>query len=453
MPDDPNVAVVDAGAPPAAAPAPESNEAKPLFSADKLPSLVRRLMDVTNDGPDKKEEAKEPAKDAKAETAKAEVKADAKSDAKADEKPITLRKPKVSRPALPVIEPAKPAVAAVAAKPDPKWEEALKENEREMLSDAREAAELVPGKYKELPTKVEAFLKKHSDIVNREGFDEQAPDYKAWVEANMPRLNRKEIREIETVRVTGEVRKEQEAKFADLKYDLYRKQKEPEIEQHGQALYNNLVAVGMPDELAEAVKKDGAVKASSAMKLEVEAIGDVCARTADQIKEMVRLTEKDPATGRPLAIEATDPSDPKYAVHERLRAVMDEACSRFQKEAPADKQFVNGRWFVTREEWSRVRPDARGQFWTFSNNQLIEYMKSQVKPQVEAEIAARRKRLEGYGFTRTQAAPAPAAPPPTPPATGNAAPRGAPIPGAAESGAKSDVDPRAAKLLAAWAQT
>jgi hypothetical protein len=451
MPDDaPNVAVVDAGAQPAAA-APTPPATGKLVT-EQYPDLVRRLIDASveeTDKPDKPKEEKPREAPKTAEPAKAEVKA----EPKADEKPITVRRQKVVRPALPVIEPPKPAVAEVAAKPDPKWEEALKENEREMLADAREAAEIVPGKYKELPTKVEAFLKKHSEIVNREGFDESAPDYKAWVEANMPKLSRKEIREIETVRVTREVEGKQEAKFADLKYEMYRKQKEPEIEQHGQALYNNLVAVAMPDELAEAVKKDGAVKASAAMKLEVEAIGDVCARTADQIKEMVRLTEKDPATGRPLATEATDPSDPKYAIHERLRKVMDEACSRFQKEAAADQQLVNGRWFVTREEWGRIRPESRGQYWTFSNAQLIEYMKSQVKPQVEAEIALRRKKLEGYGFTRAQAAAAvKQEPAPKPEPAGNAAPRGAPIPGAGDNGTKPDIDPRAAKVMAAWAQ-
>jgi hypothetical protein len=445
MPDDaPNVAVAAPEAP-AAANAPEP---KPFLPPERMQPLLRQLLDSTpeEEAPAEKPEAPKAAASAKAEPPKTPEKP------AEPEKPIALRKQKIVRPPLPVAESKAPApVVDVTPKPDPKWEEALKENEREMLSDAREAAELLPARYKELPGRVEAFLKKHAEFTKKEGFDEQAPDYKAWVEANMPRLSRKEIREIETVRVKNEVQKENDAKLADLKYDFYRKQKDPEIEFRARQLYGELEAAALPKELAEAIKKDGAEKAASAMKLEADVTVAICRAATDDIKEMIRLTERDPDTGRPLARAADVESDPKFQQHARLRVIMDDICNQFRTGAPVGEQHVNNKWFVTREEWDRIPPAQRGQYWTFNNAQIIERMKQRVPGAVALAIDGERRRLESAGWVRKPTeAPKPSAPPPPP--TGSAAPRGAPIPGGSDKGGASDIDARAQRLAAAWAK-
>jgi hypothetical protein len=445
MPDDaPNVAVAPS---PEAAPAANAPESKPFLPQERMDPLLRRLLDSEAETPTEPEKPQEPAKpEPKAAPAAAAPKTESEP-----EKPIKLRKEKIVRPAVPVAAPPKVELPPEPAKPDPKWEEELKENEREMLSDAREAAELLPARYKELPARVEAFLKKHAEYARKEGFDENAPEFVAWRDANMPRLTRKEIREIETMKVKNEVQKENDAKLNDLKYDFYRKQKEPEIEFRAKQLYGELEASAIPAELAEAIKKDGVEKAASALKLEADTTVAICRAATDDIKEMIRLTEKDPDTGRPLATEARTAADPKWEQHTRLRAIMDDICEGFKKEAPIEQQVVNGKWFATRAEWEAMPKSERHKWWSFNNAQLIDRMKGRVPGAVKLAIDMERKRLEGAGWTRQapKAAPAPAAP--TPPPVSSSAPRSTPIPGASDTPSK-DIDARAARLQAAWSR-
>jgi hypothetical protein len=440
---------------PPVAPASDPKPSTPAYAPDKIPGLMRRLLDSVPDPetaePEKKPEVTPPEKpkaEAPAEPAKPVVTAE-------PEKPIALRKPKLKRPEIPAEAP-KPAAApepVAAPKPDPKWEEGLEENEREMLSDARELEEVMPEKYKGFAARTEKFLRDNAARKAAEDFDEQDPKYQTWLKQAMPALSRKEQREFQEVRVANRVKETTDAKLTELKHQLFVRDQEPKIEQEGRAIFNELAKTSLPEDVAKAVKDEGYEKATATYKLELETAQEILAAATEDIKEFFRVSRVDPETKRALVREATDPSDPKFAQHERLRKIMDDVCSEFRTNAPQEQQLVNGKWFVTRDEWKRIPEAERSKYWTFNNRQIVDQAKRSLKGVIEATIAEKRKRIEGYGWTRAPkpvAAPAAATSKPEP--TTPAAPRGTPIPTAPAGETRPEVDPRAARIAAALTQ-
>ena len=64
-----------------------------------------------------------------------------------------------------------------------------------------------------------------------------------------------------------------------------------------------------------------------------------------------------------------DPTNPKFAQHQRLRQITDDVCDAF-KNSPEGMQPVNGKWFVTKAEWMQIPVARRGEFYTFTNQQI-----------------------------------------------------------------------------------
>lgn len=400
MPDSP--ATLEPAAPPAA-PAADTNA-----QDANVPPLVKWLMDtgITEkaDGtPDKKPD--EPVKPADGKPPAELAKPGDKPADKPVDTPIGLRRQKLARPALPFVEepkPKAPVVPAADAKPDPQWEASLESNEKGMISSAREAEKLFPDKYKGLGSRTENFLKAHAKFISDKGddFDDQSPEYRQFLDKNQPRLSNAEVREIESAIIKADVAKEWQGKHADLQHKLYVRDEEPKVEAEARKIFVDLSNTALPDEVVAAIKKDGYDKAAETYGLEIETAQNVLTAATDDLKEFIRISRKDPETGRPLATIAANPSDPKYQQHARLSVMIKSVCDNFKATAAADQQFQNGKWFVTRDEWNRIRPDQRGQFWTFTNQQLTDRAKAGLKGVVANAIKGRHAEFERYKFKR-----------------------------------------------------
>lgn len=443
--------------PPAEVQPPVASQGAEPQAPDVVPESVKSLLKNLNLDPDEKTRS-EPEKAKNAAPAKQDA-APAKSESKpsaektappaADFQPgLKVRQPKVVRPELPLVETAKPApmVKEEPYKPDPQWEQSLEENEREMLSDARFMEERFPDKYKGLFARTAKFIKEHADFTARDDFDDQSPEYRAWLDKNQPKLTRQEIREIEEVRVADRVRKEYDGKLADVQHKLFVRDVEPKIEADGKTIFAQLSNQSLPDEVIAAIRKDGFEKASQTYGLEIETAQAVLTSATDDIIEFKRITTKDPETGRPLQPIVDDPSNPKYAQHQRLSQMVADISESFKNTAPAQQQLRNGKWFVTRDEWNAIRPDQRHRFWTFTNAELIEAAKQSMKSVVADAIEKKRGYITKLGFTRaprTEQKGQQKSEPPQPTNTPRL-PAATPVPG--ETDALSEIDARAARL-------
>lgn len=396
-----------------------------------------------------------PAKPAATEPAKTEP-----AKAPVAEKPIKVKPAKVA-PAAPV-ETAPPIprredlnktapVAPVAVGPAPAapvvddsvFEKDLHEEEQLLLEDAREAERLFGPKYSRHGEKMLKFLKdsaaKEADV--KAGKIEES-EYRDWYDENRPKLSVKDAREIQNIRAVERAKKELEPKIEQERHARWVDAEAPKAKAKGNEVYNKLASSALPDELAAAIAErtkgitDRAeyVKAVQAAQkdyaLESEVHDAIAQAAAGDIEEFYRLTTENPATRRTLS-----DFDDKNEQHNRIVNMVSGICNEFKATGGADLK-KDGKWFVTREEWTGMAPEQRAPFWTFTNEQLIDRAMANVKGAVNAAVEQRKKWLEDRGFKRTIAAPvvattapvvqpatrtAPPAPRPSPAPSGNAA--------------------------------
>lgn len=422
---------------------------------------MQRLLDTVPDEPREATETPPPREPREPKDPK--VPKDPKAPAAAEpaapaEPPIRLRRPKVERPALPIPRAAAPAIPAAPppAAPDNQWEQKLKANEREMLDDARELEKVMPERYPGFAAKTEKFLRDNAAREATPNFEADSPEHCAWLDANQPKLTTREIREFTERRVAAslepKLRSEYEAKHQTIQHQLFVRDEEPKIEAVGRQTFNDLVRSCVPEDVLTEIGSVGVAKANERFGLEIETATNVLTAATEDIKEFMRLSRRDPQTRRLLAEEVTDPSNPKFSQHERLRQIVDDVCDAFRKTPEGSAPNAQGKWFVTKKEWMDIPAARRGDFYTFTNQQIIDRAKANLKGVVEAAIGQQRQRLEARGWGRKTSAPPVTVPAvPTPPA----APRGGPIPPAPPTPPNPGAGPqdeRAKRIAAAMAK-
>jgi hypothetical protein len=376
---------------------------------------MQRLIDQTSDEPPKEKDEK-PSTPPTAEKPKVDAPA---KDAKTAAPPapaapegggLKVRRDRLKRPELPLVTPptAEPAkTAAIEEKPDPQWEAGLDEEQREVLTDAREAEKLFPEKHKGLAARTAKFLRDDAAFKAKPDFDDQSPEYQQFLAKSQPKLSRAEIRQLEETRLTSKWSQTHKAELGELKHKLFVRDAEPKIEEEGRRVFNELARTALPDEITQALATNRK-EAESTYKLELEIANETLGFIAEEMKEFERLSVKDPETGRYLATPVDDPNHPKYAQHQRLGVMVGNVCEEFKKSAPDDQQVRGGKFFVTRDEWGSIRPDQRHRFWTFTNKEISQRALNATKGFLANQIAKRRSAIEGYGYARPTKAAAPA---------------------------------------------
>lgn len=362
------------------------------------------------------------------------------------EKPIKVsKKPAPKRPELPAAasEPAAPAAAPAAvtpAAPDAKWEESLLDDEKAALEDAR-FAEKVNPKHKGLADKMGKFFRDQKEYLEKHpDADENDPGYKRIL-AQQPALTATDKREISAARIAEPIRKEYDGKLTDLQHELYVRDEEPKVEKEALQIRQHLAFNALPKEMLDVMKEKGLPVLQKEYADELEVAGGLINAVVDDAKELLRITRIDPKTKRSLASVAADPSHPKWDQHNRISSMVNEACADFQKNAPQAEQVRDGKWFVTREEWAKLPPQSRAQFWTFTNSEdhvreMIGRVLGWQKDFIAAELKKREDGLKARGWERKRpVAAAPATPAVAPVAsTSVSAPRPSPSPSPATTG-------------------
>lgn len=348
-----------------------------------------------------------------------------------EEKPIKARRKKKELPPLPEPEPA-PA-PPVAPKPaEPAAEEAVEANlleeEREQLELARYAEKKFPEKHKGLGAKVLKFMKDHAAYLEAArkqdptvSFDADNEDYQAWLQRNKVSLSPRDVRALELEKVRDEVRTEAERETSSIREELYRRDEEPKIKREADTFYTALAQEAVPEELREAIAKDGAAKAKAAFPVEYRIASEVTAGAAADVEEFLRITRKNPATGKTVK-----PYDPNNEQHVRLLNFITKTCADFEQWG-GDHRMRDGKRFVDRETFFKLPAEKRARYWTFSNKELIDLVKISAKERIKERIEAEYKAREEEGFVRKPREAAASAPPPPPP-TSTPPPRPSAIP-------------------------
>jgi hypothetical protein len=399
---------------------------------ERAQSLFRKLSENTVEPAEPKKEPAAPAPTpAPAKTPEPEPEPD---------KPIKVSKGKAAkRPDLPIGQPAPtPAPVATPAPATPvadsaNWEDDLIDEEKAALEDARYAEQRFPDKYKGHGERMEKFLRKHKEFLEKNpDVDDGDPEYKKLL-AQRPELTFAQRREITESRIEERVKKSNSTELDEIRHELYVRDEEPKIADTSSRLFTKLAHEALPEEMKSVLKEKGLAALQKDYADEMDIAGTIIKAATDDAAELMRITRINPKTKRPLAKIAEDPSDPKFEQHERLAKIMDDVCEEFKSTGTEKELKRDGKWFVTREEWQQLQPAHRAQFWTFSNSaehiqEVIDRAMSKVPGYIEKTIKLRHAELEKRGYKRhREAAPAPTPTPPAPIAS-TATPRSGPVP-------------------------
>lgn len=401
--------------PPVVPPAGETAAAVPEAKHEGLPALMHNLLSDVPDDQKPLVKEKTPEEKAAEKTEADRLAAIEAEKTKKVDKPITARREKVKRPELP-ITPARreaepePRPAARQAKPDDDAD--LEPEEKQMIEDAIEAEKLLGDRKAGLTDKARKFVRANIEFIKKAGdsFDDQSPEYQQFLAQNQPRLTPAEVREINEIRVSNRVSEGTKTQIDALKDQRFADIEEPKIEQVATSTYNQQALLVTPKEILDAIAEEtklaggdrakGYAAASKYYKAELDVIHEVLTGVKADVREFERITRINQETGRPLVKVATDPKDPRYALHNRLAELVRAECSAFKDSAPQAEQVRNGKWFVAKDEWFQIDPSRRGAFWTFSNKEIMERALRRVPAYVQARIKAKQEELAGLGYNR-----------------------------------------------------
>lgn len=323
-----------------------------------------------------------------------------------------------------------------------------------MLADARYAETFDPKKYKGLGDKVKSFIKAHTKFLeDHPDIEDDDPAYKKFLTDNRPVMSSREVREIEEHRIAERARGPVNERVNQLEHQIFVRDETPKIDKFGDDTYRQLVREALPADILALVKEKGGLTKEIKEQFgeELDTAHDVFVLVADDMKEFQRITTKHPGTQKPLV-----EFDSKNEQHNRLAQMVEDLCVSFRENGGAQLQR-NGKWFVTRDEWNKIDPARRGEFWTFTNKEITQRALAGVPHTVKETIRLKQEEMSRRGYIRKPAAaPAPAAPaaPAPPPASGSPAIRPSPVPsGGGGGGGEPPVDAStknlASKLLIA----
>lgn len=414
-----------AATPPPAAPAAE----RPISSITQKPisedaHKLFKMLEQSGD-PMREEAPAETPAPAKVETPAAPVK---------EETPIKVsKKPAPKRPDLPVAaEPTAPVVAAAPTPPAANWRETLDDDERTALDDA-DLAETLDPKFKGLADKMGKFLRVQKDYLTKNpDTDENDPKYKEIL-ATAPVLTVADKRMIAEARVEQRVAKKNEGRFADLEQEIYVRDEEPKLKAEGQQIRHHLAFNALPKPMLDMLKEKGLPALQKEYADELEVAGGLINTLVTDAEELLRITRINPKTSRPLASAADAPTHPKWEQHNRIAALVNEACLDFQKTAPQTDQIRDGKWFVTRDEWARLPANTKHQFWTFTNSEahvreMINRAMGWMPDAINKKLTERQEYMKARGYERRKAEAAPVVTTPPVASTTALSPRPGPAP-------------------------
>lgn len=277
---------------------------------------------------------------------------------------------------------------------------------------------------------MERFYRAHADFMKKKraedpefDFSEDNPEYSAWLVANRPpQIPQHEMRKIERERMRQEIASDADAKVAQVREELRRRDEEPKIRARSHQFMVESFKDSLPDEVQALLKEKGVDAAKAEYPYEFHIVSEVAKQASGMMNEFLSLTAGIKKFNR-------DSNTDEGKMHKSIIDWIDQECSDFAANG-GQYRIREGKTFLGRTRYHSLPAAQRGKYWTFSNDDLVEIAKGTMKRAVTQQLAAARSQLESMGFVRKQPAAAAAKPAPTPTPTPSQ-PRGSQAPGAA----------------------
>ena len=317
-----------------------------------------------------------------------------------------------------VVDPAPDAAEPPPAEPQPTQAEQedpfvdeLIDSEREFY-DMAKFAEANMGQ-RGMSKQYLDFFKKHKEYLEKRRTEDPHFDasedeqYQRFIGESSPRgLDVKKVREEMLLKRAEErAMSRLRPQVEQLQQQLYVNKVQPQVEAAQQRFLSETSDIAVPEDLLPKLKEGGAEKLKAENPLEFDIINAILANTQTIANEFISM-----AAGLSKWDEGNH-------VHQAIDTYIDKRQSDFIAQGTSATK-KDGKDFMRRENFYNLTESEQQKYWTWSNDDILQFMKSDTKEQVAQHIQAKRDELSAYmkGHGQ-QTAPPPAAevaPTPTP---------------------------------------
>ena len=245
-------------------------------------------------------------------------------------------------------------------------------------------------KLKDLPDRMVEFHRKKAAFMEKATQDDSMfeasmdnMEYAEFISKNRPKFSELQKRNAERAMDRHEILSKTDERVAQAEARARAAQTAPMVQQRVAKFYNELTEVTIPDDIKEAVQKDGleAVRASRQFEVPV-------------IEEALQLAHHFGSTFLALSngLVSYDKNNPAHA---EVSEFVDTQGRAFAKQGGKDR-FRDKKKFVPRSDFHKLSAEKRKEYWTFSDNEVLDMVKFYVKDQVNGQLEQVRGSLESY---------------------------------------------------------
>lgn len=358
-----------------------------------------------------------------------------------------VRKVIGDKPATP---PAPEPAPANPPAQDP-FEATLNDDERDALAFARYAAQKNPEKYGNLPAQQLAFFKKVDSYVQtaraenaERTFDESDTDFIRFVQANKPRVDQRDRKQLERQQIIEEAQRLAEENLRKETEEIRRKQHvlemTPKVEHAVQTF-----ATESENALAQDTNSPAAAIVQKAKQEGWDKVLQEDQVFAPIVRHYHRNAVRLASTYESIYAGLVDKLDPNNADHVWLHKFVTSQADHF-KQNGGDARVRDGKTFITPKEFAAMQSSRSPQVanhWTFDDRDVLGLLADNARWNINEALKREEQRLSASGFQRATKAqlpkaenpPAPApSPPPSPEPAASPRAVASAAPGAAKSG-------------------
>jgi hypothetical protein len=283
----------------------------------------------------------------------------------------------------------------------------LSPEDHESLALAKYAQLNHPDKYPKVATEMAAFLKKKRELQESRSDDydfEFSPsnsEAAELIKEHEPKFTAKDRKFIERAQLKEEVLKETRQEMSAKEYERDLRDREPKIDKTVQKWFTQVAEDIFPEDIAKVVESEGIDKARERYSFEVPILEQSLQNASHYAKTFLNLSN------------GVERYDAENVIHQQINGFIQNQADIFLKEG-GERTERDGRRFVARNDFNSLPADKQSKYWTFSDQEILDMVRLQLKHGSKQQMDELRTRLSAYGNGASPPSPSPEPAPPAP---------------------------------------
>lgn len=263
----------------------------------------------------------------------------------------------------------------------------LLDEEKQRYDLAKKAEQLSPEfkglakKYLDFAKEVDEYTKKK--LAEDDEYDFQSDKtFKDLAKKNplTPQLEKK----IEREEIKAEILSESRREIEEVRRQQFVSEQKPQVDQMLEQFKESTIEM-LPDYFAKAIEEEGLEVAKEKYPLEFDLADQHAAATNMAVREFLEVSR------------GLKPFDPANNLHQAIYGFISKESKLFLETAKPEELERDGKKFLPREDFAKLKPDERQKYWTLSNQQILKLVRMREKEALAKAIETEKERLKRYG--------------------------------------------------------